>query len=204
MASLPLDRHDWHGDWNYTLRPEPPAALPPPRPSRPPVPPGWAHPALTGMTATSWNQLISTLAIPHQIQHDIGLHLRRGGPATRKPSGGHPAALTLTEQALITVLRLRFRPLQAVARRTLRRRHPAPSSKQNSRSGPCCTNAATPSNQPAHASEPWPTSPHTPRSTDSHSPRNPNQHVDKRQALSALCSTKNLSRNKVVVLVLNL
>ncbi len=113
MASLPLDRHDWHGDWNYTLRPEPPAALPPPRPSRPPVPPGWAHPALTGMTATSWNQLISTLAIPHQIQHDIGLHLRRGGPATRKPSGGHPAALTLTEQALITVLRLRFRPLQA-------------------------------------------------------------------------------------------
>jgi len=24
MADLPLDRHDWHGDWNYTLRPEPP------------------------------------------------------------------------------------------------------------------------------------------------------------------------------------
>jgi hypothetical protein len=24
MAGLPLDRHDWHGDWNYTLRPEPP------------------------------------------------------------------------------------------------------------------------------------------------------------------------------------
>src|SRR5205085_4885695 len=22
MAGLPLDRHDWHGDWNYTLRPE--------------------------------------------------------------------------------------------------------------------------------------------------------------------------------------
>jgi len=21
MAVLPLDRHDWHGDWNYTLRP---------------------------------------------------------------------------------------------------------------------------------------------------------------------------------------
>ena len=21
MAALPLDRHHWHGDWNYTLRP---------------------------------------------------------------------------------------------------------------------------------------------------------------------------------------
>jgi hypothetical protein len=21
MDALPLDRHDWHGDWNYTLRP---------------------------------------------------------------------------------------------------------------------------------------------------------------------------------------
>ena len=35
MAALPLDRHDWHGDWNYTLRPEPPA--PAPRPCRPPA-----------------------------------------------------------------------------------------------------------------------------------------------------------------------
>ena len=34
MAVLPLDRHDWHGDWNYTLRPEPPA---PPLPPRPPA-----------------------------------------------------------------------------------------------------------------------------------------------------------------------
>jgi hypothetical protein len=39
MAALPLTRHDWHGDWNYTLRPRPypqipvaapdPLALPP-------------------------------------------------------------------------------------------------------------------------------------------------------------------------------
>jgi hypothetical protein len=63
------------------------------------------------MTATGWDQLISVLTIPHQIQHDIGLHIRR--PATRKPSGGHPPALTLTEKTLITALRLRFRPLQA-------------------------------------------------------------------------------------------
>jgi Rhodopirellula transposase DDE domain len=28
MAALPLHRHDRHGDWNYTLRPEPQRQLP--------------------------------------------------------------------------------------------------------------------------------------------------------------------------------
>ena len=40
LAGLPLGRHDWHGDWNYTLRPEPPAPARQPRarrrPARPP------------------------------------------------------------------------------------------------------------------------------------------------------------------------
>ncbi len=31
------------------------------------------------------------------------------GPPARKPGGGHPPALTLAEQALVTVLRQRFR-----------------------------------------------------------------------------------------------
>jgi transposase len=115
LAALPLHRHDWHGDWNYTLRPEPPAAQQQPaRPSRGPEHAEWAHPALTGMTAADWDQMVSALAIPHQIQHDIGLHFSRGGPAARKPAGGHPPALTLAEQTLVTVLRLRFRPPQQV------------------------------------------------------------------------------------------
>ena len=55
MACLPLNRHGWHGDWNYTLRPEPPAPPSPPRPpAREPEHPGWAHPALTGLTAAQW------------------------------------------------------------------------------------------------------------------------------------------------------
>jgi hypothetical protein len=36
MASLPLDRHDWHGDWNYTLRPEQPRPPAVPAPVTPP------------------------------------------------------------------------------------------------------------------------------------------------------------------------
>jgi len=31
MVALPLTAHDWHGTWNDTLRPEPPAPLPVPR-----------------------------------------------------------------------------------------------------------------------------------------------------------------------------
>jgi hypothetical protein len=115
LAALPLDRHDWHGDWNYTLRPEPPPPPPPPRPpAREPERPDWAHPALTGLDASDWNQMISALAVPYQAQRDAGLYIRRGGPPTRKPAGRHPPALTLAEQALVTVLRQRFRTPQRV------------------------------------------------------------------------------------------
>ncbi len=109
MAALPLDRHDWHGDWNYTLRPEPPAPPPPPPPpARAPAHPEWAHPALTGLDTTEWDQLISTLDAPRRLQRDVALHIARGGPPTRKPGAGHPPALTLAERVLVTVLQRRF------------------------------------------------------------------------------------------------
>ena len=109
MAALPLDRHAWHGDWNYTLRPEPPAPPPPPQPpAREAEHPGWAHPALTGLDASDWNQMTSALAVPHQAQRDAELYIRRGGPPTRKPADRHPPALSLAEQVLVTVLRQRF------------------------------------------------------------------------------------------------
>ena len=46
MDALPLARHPWHGDWNYTLRPEPPAPPPPPgrRPANPPARSGRTRP----------------------------------------------------------------------------------------------------------------------------------------------------------------
>ena len=94
IAALPLTRHPWHGDWNYTLRPEPPAPPPPPRPPARRGRAAWAHPALTGLTPAQWDQLITTL------------HARAGDPPPACP-------LSLAEQTLITVLRLRFRPLPA-------------------------------------------------------------------------------------------
>jgi hypothetical protein len=84
MDALPLTRHDWHGDWNYDLRPEPPA--------RPPAGPGtsaWAHPALTGLDPAAWDQLLAAM------------HAQAGEPP--------PIHLSLAEQALITVLKLRYR-----------------------------------------------------------------------------------------------
>ncbi len=116
MAALPLHRHDWHGDWNYTLHPRPPA------PPQPPAPrpgrgqrPGWAHPALTGMTAAGWDQLTTALALPYQAQGEAEMHIARGGPATRRRAGGHPQAMTLTEKTLATILHQRL----AVARPVL-------------------------------------------------------------------------------------
>ena len=120
LAGLPLDRHDWHGDWNYTLRPEPPR--PPGSPAPPAARPArrdsasWAHPALTGMSPGDWTQLTSALVIPYQAHREAGLHIARGGPASRKPAGGYPAALTLPEMILATTLRARFRmPLRVTA-----------------------------------------------------------------------------------------
>src|SRR6266849_1450102 len=57
MGALPLARHSWHGDWNYTLRPQPstaPAATAPPARAAPPRRAGagqvaLTHPALTGL-----------------------------------------------------------------------------------------------------------------------------------------------------------
>jgi len=86
MDALPLGRHAWHGEWNYTLHPAPPAP-PPPGPGTS----ARAHPALTGLDPAQWDQLITAV------------HSQAGEP----PPGPQP--LSLADQALITWLRLRFR-----------------------------------------------------------------------------------------------
>jgi hypothetical protein len=111
MAALPIRRHDWHGDWNYTLYPAPsarePASAPATRPGRGERP-GWAHPALTGMTASDWDRLTAALAVPYQAQREADRHIARGGPATRRRAGGHPRAMTLAEKTLVTIMRRRL------------------------------------------------------------------------------------------------
>ncbi len=114
MTTLPITRHDWHGDWNYTLdphhtRPEPAALITPAtiragrRDST-----HWTHPALTGMTPHDWDQLTDALIISHHAYREAALHVQRGGPSWRKPAGGHPPALTVPEMLLVAALRARF------------------------------------------------------------------------------------------------
>ena len=67
LAALPLTRHDWHGDWNYTVHPTPATPTPTtdtstPRSRPDPATPNWlTHPALTGIPATDWDALVTIM-----------------------------------------------------------------------------------------------------------------------------------------------
>lgn len=108
MAALPIDRHAWHGDWNYTLRPEPPTPMPAPVPFCEVSPHlAWlSHPALTGMDTEQFAALIQELAGAHATQREGHLDQRRGGRprATGGPATGHPPTLTLGDRLLVAVL----------------------------------------------------------------------------------------------------
>ena len=98
MDALPLTRHDWHGDWNYTLRPEAYDQV-----SNDPYPFGqpspdlaWlCHPALTGLSGPEWDTLITTLMALHDQQREASLDARRGHrPRRAAPGTGRRPVLT--------------------------------------------------------------------------------------------------------------
>jgi hypothetical protein len=120
MKALPLDRHDWHGDWNYTLRPDGHGdwerAFRPPRQGRPSAAPdpfdqpspalAWlCHPALAGLPAPEWDALIPTLTTLHDQQREAALDERRGHqPRQAAPGPGRRPVLTLADRLLATIL----------------------------------------------------------------------------------------------------
>jgi hypothetical protein len=123
--ALPLDRHDWRGDWNYDLRPEEHR-----RDGIPPIPPqlepgpgrAWlVHPALTGMDHDQWNHLVGELTAAREAQREEDLQQRRGGDRQKTPAAGlytgRRPGLTLADRLLATLLYERFRlPQVAIAR----------------------------------------------------------------------------------------
>jgi hypothetical protein len=130
MDALPLTRHDWHGDWNYTLHPEAYETYETLRPkacdqaSGAPDPfdrpsPGLAwlcHPALTGMQAREWDALTATLTGLHDQQRETRLDMRRGHPRQAAPGTGRRPVLTLADRLLATVLHQRLAlPQTAIA-----------------------------------------------------------------------------------------
>ncbi|MGW6674457.1 ISAzo13 family transposase, partial [Streptomyces vinaceus] len=124
MAALPLDRHHWHGDWNYTLRPEEHCrdGIPPLLPQDQPGPGrSWlVHPALTGMPDEQWIQLAATLSAARDLQREAHLRQRRGGDRQKIPAvglyTGRRPGLTLADRLPATLLYERHRlPQVAIA-----------------------------------------------------------------------------------------
>ncbi|MDQ2874324.1 MAG: ISAzo13 family transposase [Actinomycetota bacterium] len=118
MAAIPLARHRFHGDWNYTLRPQP---VPAPGAAGPggsagevPDRAALSHPALTGMSRRSLDDLIAGLAGSQETQREQSRHRRRGTERRRAAGAGPRPRLTDTDRVLATVLYLRKLCTQAV------------------------------------------------------------------------------------------
>ncbi len=122
LDALPLARHEWHGDWNYTLRPEEYC-----RDGTPPIPPqdlpgpdrAWlVHPDLTGLQPDQWDRLITQLRAARELQREEDLHQRRGGDRQKVPAAGlytgRRPGLTLVDRLLATILYQRFKLPQVV------------------------------------------------------------------------------------------
>jgi hypothetical protein len=128
MKALPLHRHDWHGDWNYTLRPEAYAQVnEAPDPFDQPSPDlAWlCHPAVTGRTAEEWDALVAALLTLHEDQREVSLDSRRGHRPRVKGDGttGRRPILTLADRLVATVLHYRL-ALPQVTIATLFNVHP--------------------------------------------------------------------------------
>ena len=113
MDALPLTRHDWHGDWNYTLRPEaydPDAGAPEPFDQPSPDLAWLCHPALTGLPPAGWDALTATLMTLHDQQREAALDKRRGyRPRIKAGEGtGRRPVLTLADRLLAAILHYRL------------------------------------------------------------------------------------------------
>jgi hypothetical protein len=113
MDALPLTRHDWHGDWNYTLRPEAydhDAGTPHPFDQPSPDLAWLCHPALTGLPPAEWDALVTTLMTLHDQQREDSLDKRRGHrPRIKAGEGtGRRPVLSLADRLLATILHYRL------------------------------------------------------------------------------------------------
>jgi len=120
MDALPLDRNPWHGDWNYTLRPDGFLRIDDtPDPFDAPSPDlAWlAHPAITGLDDADFADLVGRLLTLHHAQREDQLHQRRGGRPRIKGEGaatGRRPVLTLPDRLLAAMLHYRLALPQTV------------------------------------------------------------------------------------------
>jgi transposase len=115
VDALPMRRHRFHGDWNYTLDPAPAdpargearptaAGLPP---SHDPefLDPAWLRdPELTGMTGEQLSVLIGELTPALAQRREQSRHARRGHQRRRAAGAGAKDSLSAADRILATVL----------------------------------------------------------------------------------------------------
>jgi hypothetical protein len=121
VAALPITRHRFHGDWNYTLRPhtDPPCTPDPVEGPGHPTRRGTdrimlTHPDLTGMARERLDAITTELAEPQARQHEQTRHIRRGADRSRARGAGRYPRLADADRVLATVLYLRKLCTQAV------------------------------------------------------------------------------------------
>jgi len=119
MAALPIARHTFHGDWNYTLHPQ---AIPADTTAATddivdaPTPDTLSHHTFTGMTAeelTTLTTALDTLRNAHQEAihaayreaHETADH---NGTRPHAPRSGRPPTFAFPDRVLATVLHLRL------------------------------------------------------------------------------------------------
>jgi hypothetical protein len=112
IATVPITRHRFHGDWNYTLHPAHIAPADTARPG-PTAAPGDLHfhdlsdPELTGMPRRDLEEMIRALDPVLQLKREQTLFARRGGRASLTPGTGVKPKLTNAERILATILHQR-------------------------------------------------------------------------------------------------
>jgi len=106
MAALPVSRHPFHGDWNYTLHPAGPAARPPAGNDQERSPA--VLPELTGMTTAELDELITQLTALRQAQREEKARNHPASDARHKPRSGRPPVFPFPDRVVATVLHLRL------------------------------------------------------------------------------------------------
>jgi transposase len=114
LAALPVSRHAFHGDWNYTLHPAPRHAATAARDQ-----PGHGEPALpelTGLATAEMDELIAQLAALRQAQREEKARDHPASDARHKPRSGRPPVFPFPDRVVATVLHLRLSlPEEALA-----------------------------------------------------------------------------------------
>lgn len=110
MASLPVTRHSFHGDWNYTLHPltTNPTGGPEPMTLTLADPDSLSHPTLTGMSAHDLQILTDALRARRSESPQATPRARRLDGTPHAPRSGRPPQMQFPHRVLITVLHLRL------------------------------------------------------------------------------------------------